>query len=416
MRSAILLLIGFQSQMIFAQSQMVLNNDVNMVMSNGVYLVVDNNNPNAITTAGTGGNILSELESNIVSWHINSASGSYVIPFTTTSGIKIPLTMQITGSGAGSGIIDFSTYGGATWNNDTYRPTGVTNMTNMGTTNNSAEVIDRFWIIDAHGYTTKPSGNLQFNYNDAEHLAIGNTINEADLKAERYEESSDNWEVYPVGGVINTTSNYVTGVPFNSSDLVRTWTLIDQTTHLLPLVLTELSIQCTINGSELHWETASEVATDIFIISGSIDGIHFSEIGSIDAAGTSNETHDYIYTSDVSSFSYLKLTLLNEDGTTNELGVRYNTCNDVVDPVFQAFTPSPHTIQVNTTAMVPGDYVVSIYTLSGQCITQSAVSLNEDPASMQYYDQQLSEGMYLVHLRSQSDPRMQWTEKIILLH
>ena len=68
--------------------------------------------------------------------------------------------MQITSAGAGAGVIDFSTYGGLTWNNDTYKPGEVTNMTNMGVTNNSTEIIDRFWIIDAHGYTTKPSGNI----------------------------------------------------------------------------------------------------------------------------------------------------------------------------------------------------------------------------------------------------------------
>ena len=37
-----------------------------MTMDNGIYLVINNSNGNAITTAGTGGNIISEDENNRV--------------------------------------------------------------------------------------------------------------------------------------------------------------------------------------------------------------------------------------------------------------------------------------------------------------------------------------------------------------
>ena len=171
----------------YAQTRIVINNDANIVLSNGVNIVVDNANTNAIAISGTGGNIISEAETNIIKWNIGTSSGNYIVPFTTFSGNKIPVHLNISTPGSGTGSILFSTYNGISWNNDTYKPSGVTNMTNMAAVNNSSDVIDRFWMIEATGYITKPAGDLQLTYIDAEHTAIGNTILETDLKAESYE-------------------------------------------------------------------------------------------------------------------------------------------------------------------------------------------------------------------------------------
>lgn len=399
-----------------AQSRLTMNDNPYIVMNGSVQMVIDNNNANAITTTGSGGNIISESETNIISWHINTATGSYIVPFTTSDGVKIPLTVQITSAGAGAGVIDFSTYGGLTWNNDTYKPGEVTNMTNMGVTNNSTEIIDRFWIIDAHGYTTKPSGNIQFNYDDAEHLAAGNTINEPDLKAERYEPGTDDWEVFPVGGIINTGSNYVTGVPFNSGDFMRTWTLIDQTTHLLPIVLTNFSATCVAGGTNLQWTTASETNSDHFIIAGSTDGIYFEDLADIQAAGNSNTPTSYSYTADDNMFRYYKLSLMNTDATIEELGILSTSCNQQITPEFFAYSPASFQITAQTQQLTPGNYVISIFTLQGQLITGSNLQLGTDVATMTYYDQSLSDGIYIVALRSTDNPKITMTSKVALFH
>lgn len=129
---------------LLAQARIIINNNAIMTMDNGVYLVVDNGNTNAITTAGTGGNIISEEENNKIKWHIGTNTGTYTVPFTSLIGVKIPLDMVVTTAGTGAGFVEFSTYAGATWDNETYMPSTVTNMTNGGVTNNSAEVIDGF--------------------------------------------------------------------------------------------------------------------------------------------------------------------------------------------------------------------------------------------------------------------------------
>ena len=185
----------------------------NIGIHNNAYLVINNSAANAITTLGTGGNIISEGEFNRIKWNIGTAIGIYTIPFTKSPTNKIPFTINITTAGAGSGSILFSTYGGADWNNLTYKPSDVANMGDINGANNSAKVIDRFWLIDAISYTTKPTATFAFTYLDAEWATNGgNNITEANLGAQRFNSTAGTWWGYNPQGTINTVTNTVTSI------------------------------------------------------------------------------------------------------------------------------------------------------------------------------------------------------------
>ena len=87
-----------------------------MVIADSAFLVVDNPSSRALSTAGTGGNIISEGEYNRVKWNVRDSTGIYQIPFTTSATVeggnstKIPLTYEITSAGDTIGNILFSTY------------------------------------------------------------------------------------------------------------------------------------------------------------------------------------------------------------------------------------------------------------------------------------------------------------------
>ena len=200
-----------------------------MVLKNNIELVINNSATNAITTLGTGGNIVSESELNRIKWNIGTATGTYTVPFTKSPTNKIPFTINITTAGVGSGSILFSTYSGSTWDNSLYMPTGVANMGDINLANNSAYVIDRFWLIDAIGYTTKPTATFAFTYLDAE-LATngGNNITEANLRAQRFNSTAGTWWGYNPQGTNDVTLNTVTSVPVAPADFFRSWTLTDK--------------------------------------------------------------------------------------------------------------------------------------------------------------------------------------------
>ena len=179
---------------------MVLNT---AVTTDEVFVVLDNENTNALDIKGTGGKIITKHEKNQVKWNIGTNTGTYTVPFTTAttatngSESQIPISVNITGAGTGSGNIKFSSY---TDNDPTnnykvseYKPSDVTNMNNGDGEDNSNNVVNRFWIIDANGYTDKPDVNLSFTYDQEEVDAEGNDLSEANIFPQRWNSTASQW-------------------------------------------------------------------------------------------------------------------------------------------------------------------------------------------------------------------------------
>ncbi len=290
-----LLSIGFYclSNLACSQARIVMNNDANMVIHNGSYLVIDNVNANAITLAGTGGKIKSEAEENRVRWKIGSSTGLYTIPFADDlieGGTKIPFTMNIVSAGSGSGYFDFSTYDGDNWNNHTYMPSMVTHMGQYNfpnTINHSAKVIDRFWILNPIGYSVNPTSSLIFTYIDDEHSKTGNLLIESNMGAQRFNNNSDLWgDMLPIG-TINTSLNTLTTSFINPSDLFSTWTLTS-ITDPLSVDLLNFTALCDKQQVYLNWKTASEKNSSYFQIYKSTDMDNWKVLCQIFSSGNSS--------------------------------------------------------------------------------------------------------------------------------
>jgi len=63
----------------------------------------------------------------------------------------------------------------------------------------------------------------------------------------------------------------------------------------LPLEVLNFNIHLQNDTALLFWETLSEINKDYFVIERSIDGINFSSIGKVNAAGNSSEKQSYHY-------------------------------------------------------------------------------------------------------------------------
>jgi hypothetical protein len=203
-----------------AQGRLVLDGGI-INLNAGAYLVIENSSPNAITR--NSGHILSEGENNIIKWNIGTTTGTYTVPWGYGSCDCIALTFTKT-AGTGSGYFLFSTYPTA-WNNSTQLPTGVTNINGATGLDNSSFVTDRFWQINAQGYSVKPTlSNLEFTYRDAENSAP-NTITENLLRGKRYNSGSNSWVDDILSSSINTTTNKLTIASVDANNLYPWWTL-----------------------------------------------------------------------------------------------------------------------------------------------------------------------------------------------
>lgn len=355
------------------QSRIMLNQNIGVIINNSVYLVLTNPNTNAISTLGTGGNIISEGEFNRLKWVLGTNIGNYTVPFSKNMTNKIPLAVNITTAGVGSGSILFSTYGGSSWDNNLYKPSDVTQMAALyGGANNSAYVIDRFWIIDAVNYTTKPSPAITFNYLDAEWSAASNTISEPGLFAQRFNPTPANiWgDWLGALGTANITANTVSSGNVAPASFYRSWTLVDQISPL-PIELLYFKVSCTDkNKIQIDWASATETNNQGYTVQVSNDGIYWQTIYTkpIYVNSTTTQVYQAILNKN-NTKDYYRLMQTDNSGEMTYSSIVYQKCNDELQHSFNVYpNPTSGYTKISLTKMPNETVDVKLYNGIGQLI------------------------------------------------
>jgi hypothetical protein len=380
-----------------AQNRLIINNDGFVVIDNSAYVVIENSAANAITTLGTGGNIVSEDETNIVHWEIGAGTGNYIIPWTTNSGVKIPLGVNISAPGVGSGSFNFSTYETTTDMNIPWA-TGVTDLSNNGVPN-GLFVIDRFWLLDTADYFTNPTATISFGYDDAANEMIGtNTITESNLQAQRWNTLTSSWEGL-LYGTANTVLNNVSGVAITPASFYPAWTLVDLSSPL-PVTLSEFKVICNNELVNISWSTLTEINNDYFTIERSIDGINFEEITTIKGNGNSNSLIKYSWTDDnsIKETAYYRLKQTDFNGVFEYLGIRNVYCETLSGIIIY---PNPFennfTIQLQENITYPAS--VEIMDYLGRKVYSQVI---ENATTKIVLDDKVSAGTYFVKVFNQT--------------
>lgn len=432
--SCSLLSFGQAGRLVFNSGATTLNNhpfvvfnpDNNPATNPGMYLVIDNPNPNAITLVGAvTANvpiIKSETEVNKVRWATGAATGTYVVPFSTgtnASGVAMPLTVQKTSAGVGAGSIVFATYNSlgkmtgspvaSGWNNDNYRPSDVTHMLDepTGLVNNSKNAIDRFWIIDAgesgYAYTTKPGVNMTFAFDPVETQANGgndpgllNTAN--NLVAQRFNSSIGFWyDVLTMGAQSSLTE--VSGVSPAPASFYRSWTL-SNTMNPLPITLVEWNGQCEGNVVKLTWTTASEQDNHHFTIEKSRDANDWSAIGIVPGAGNSSGMISYAFTDDgAQGLAYYRLRQTDINGTTtvsNVIAVGCGSDNGIA--IVNAWDDGDY-LHLVVSSTLDAVYDLTLMDAQGKVMTTRASQvINTGTTTLRVDKRGIATGIYMVQL------------------
>lgn len=223
-----------------ASAQLVMTGSYYMVMTGGTAgnptsLVLTNPASTGITNSGSGW-IISENEFNQVDWPISNSTGTYKVPFGYSNTDYLPVTSVISAAGSAGGVVKFATYHGSSWDNTLYEPTDVTNMNDYGWGDYSISTADRFWILDANSYSTKPGlSNNTFTYvrsGAASDIASPNYIQEPLLIAQRFNTSLSEWyDWFGTGGTDITSGNTgtVQSGAVTSANFYRSWILSNDT-------------------------------------------------------------------------------------------------------------------------------------------------------------------------------------------
>ncbi len=274
-RISFILFLFFLSNL-FSQQQVVLDNNVFITISNNANVVLDNANSNALLVNSTG-QIISEGENNVIKWMVQNNTSNYVVPFANASFSNIPLEVNITNAGIGSNSsILFSTYETVTDKNNNY-PSDVTNLNSNCQDSVGLFAIDRFWRIDAQGYSTKPTPIISFGYNNSTNELGGlNTIVESNLKAMRFNSTINSWETpQKLVGMANTNTKAVAGAIVAPIDFYKSWTLVDTSIMTIPITLNSISNTTLCQGGTVTF-TPNGASSYTLLPSGSTSTTHFT--------------------------------------------------------------------------------------------------------------------------------------------
>lgn len=401
MKNLLLILFIFLTTLAFSQARMVINDNGYLVIDNGAYLVIDNPATNALATAGTGGNIKSEAEVDRIKWNIATTTGTYTIPWTTNSGVKIPLSINKTTAGtigANSGLL-LSTW--ETTDMNLPWPSAVSNMwqSTAPATNGSLNVVDRFWHINALSYTAKPNVTLSFTYNNTPGVEIGgtNTITESRLQAQRFNTGSSNWEAYKLFGTVNVGARTVSGAAIASADFFENWVLVDNA-NPLPVTLSDFSSTCSDKEIIVTWTTQTEINNDYFVLEKSYDGYLFFESSVIDGAGTSSVSNTYhTNVTAENRVIYFRLKQVDFDGTVSYSDVIASSCTNASFDVVQ-LTLSLSVLSFIINSSVEDNFQVYLYDYRGRLILNQNQLVEKGLNTINFSNLQLSSGIYMLSI------------------
>ena len=175
------------------------------------------------------------------------------------------------------------------------------------TTSNGGKSILRYYdIIPTNN--TGLNATVKFYYNDAEL----NGINEPELNMFASSNGGATWILLGKDGS-DISNNWVLK---NGIDHFNRLTLASNINNALPLKLISFSVQYINNSTRLQWQTSSEQNTSHFSIERSSDGINFSSIGNVNAAGNSSILKNYEFNDPQSNkgLNYYRLKMVDVDG------------------------------------------------------------------------------------------------------
>ncbi len=168
----------------------------------------------------------------------------------------------------------------------------------------------------------------------------------------------------------------------------------------LPLKLGDFTAVKKATGIQLNWETITEQNTSHFEIEKSTDGINFSYLGRVTAAGNSTDKLTYAFTdvNPATGTNFYRLKMADLDGTfsmSRVIAVK-NGSNLVTMELFP--NPASDVLQIQLPSVKKETVTLSITDGMGRTIYRRSLQLNEGNNAVSIPVLQLTRGLYFLVL------------------
>lgn len=173
----------------------------------------------------------------------------------------------------------------------------------------------------------------------------------------------------------------------------------------LPVTLTQFSAQCNENIIDVKWSTSSEFEASHYVLQTSRDGISWTSVEQIPAAGNTNQIQHYaLSTERTSGFQYFRLNQVDLNGESTFFGPISAFCENNKS-TWSAFpNPSASEIQIAVSALqVTENTLLQFVDLSGKLVYEAELKLNAGQNHFYFDVSNFSNGIYIISLSSSSE-------------
>ena len=199
---------------------------------------------------------------------------------------------------------------------------------------------------------------------------------------------------------INIPNNLATGIHFlHIRSRQNPWSIDNALPFsvgaVVPVTWLYVKAQLLDDNSLVQWATANELNSSLFDVEWSTNGINFSKIGSLNAAGNSTNvsTYNFTHTKPVNSFNYYRIKQVDMDGS-----FRYSEIVKVFQKQKETITifPNPATtqIQVNFSGKEK-TVMMAVFDAQGKQVMQT-LAQNTTPIKLNV--QALPSGKYFIQI------------------
>ncbi|MBL7953240.1 MAG: T9SS type A sorting domain-containing protein [Flavobacteriales bacterium] len=359
--------------------------DGSLTLNSGVLLLNTRSfslyNPASAALVAVGGSIRSE-STDLLSrfqWALGNDITEHRVPFSDGSGNALPFGFTPSAAYPANTLLSIATYHTAA-DNTVYPITvnqQVLHMAGVAAADNSANTVDRFWLVDLpYGSLT---GALHLSYSSLDDASLG----AGSVRAQRWLESGGTWQA-PLSGQTQPFLREVVVPNVVFSDVTapaneHIWAMAYDLTPL-PVTLLSFEARCEGTGVSFAWRTASEQNSALFTVERSVDGLSWSMIGSSSAMGTSHTPTAYglVDPTIIADIPLLyRLVEHSTDGTTTALAtISAPACS----PPELVLFPNPASDRVFAQLPVQSakTLVVTVHDATGRAVHQQ----NVEPSAM----------------------------------
>lgn len=234
-------------------------------------------------------------------------------------------------------------------------------------------------------FNSNLNATLRINYFDGEL----NALNENALIFFKTDDGS-NWSAQGFSAR-DATNNWAEKTGINS---FRSWTL-SAAGNALPIQFSLFNIKCDGPVTIITWRTSQEQNSNRFEIQKSVDGLQWTTIGTVTAAGNSTTEKSYSFTDNNSNQGYYRIAGYDNDGTTKYTSVLRSPC--AMKDVFKVWpNPVQRTLFVNIVANESSAANIKLIDSKGALMKEQRVNVLQGSNQFSIELGSLPKGMYTV--------------------